>query len=58
LWDAGSDYERIAVGSCRSTGPGKFGRLNVPFVFHAVGPAYQDVLADGCGFTLLIRLHP
>ena len=40
------DGVRIPTGSCRMTGPGKFGRLQVPYVIHAVGPIYGS--SDSC----------
>jgi O-acetyl-ADP-ribose deacetylase len=33
---------RCPTGQAKLTGPGKYGSLNVPYVIHAVGPAYYE----------------
>ena len=40
---------RCPTGDAKITGPGDYGRLRVPYVIHAVGPAYfhYDCLEDG-----------
>lgn len=38
---AGGPRVRCPTGSAVVTGPGDYGRLNVPFVIHAVGPIYH-----------------
>lgn len=41
-YESFDDYEiRCFTGGAKTTGPGSYGRLNVPFVIHAVGPNYH-----------------
>lgn len=48
----GTSGVRCQTGSAVVTGPNRYGKLNVPYVVHAVGPAYSRFDGDGDAFSL------